>query len=152
MERVQSGSVLNLFFLPGTNFSSAFLALDSAPHADFLVHDKLPDDTNPATVVGQILVEFLGDFVDLPESGPRNSREVVVLIVQPNVVGQEIERSVVGEGLGDRDTLFGVARLLVLKRGTVKDVVLGDKVTSHRMQRSGQETAQDEVSNCFASP
>lgn len=91
----ESRSTLDLFLLPSTNFSSSFLALDSAPQTNFLVQDELPDNTNPATVVRQILVEFLGNLVDLPESGPRNGREIVMLVVQTDVVGQVVERSVV---------------------------------------------------------
>jgi hypothetical protein len=103
-------------------------------------------------VSGQVLVEFLCNLVDLPESGPRNSREIVVLVVQTNVVGQVVEGSVVRESLGNQNTLFRVARLLVLKRRTVENVVFGDEVASHGVQRSGQETAQNEVSNSLAAP
>lgn len=150
--KTRTASVLNLFFLPSTNFSASFLALDSAPQTNFLVQDELPDDTNPAAVVGQVLVKLLGNLVDLPKSGPGDGGEVVVLIVQANVVGQEVEGSVVRESLGDRDTVLGVARLLVLKRSTIENVVLGDEMAGYRVQGSCKETAQDEVSYCFSSP
>lgn len=42
--------------------------------------------------------------------------------------------------------------MLILKSGTVEDVVLGNKVTGHRVQGSGQEAAQDEVSDSLAAP
>lgn len=145
-------SRLYLVFLPAANLSTAFLSLDPAPHAYFLVPDELPDDAYPATMVGQILVELFRNLVDLPEPGPRNGGEIVVLVMQTDVVCEEVEGSVVRESLGYQDTLLGVTSLFAFERGAIEDIVLGDEVTSNRVERSGKETAQDEVSHSLASP
>jgi len=43
------------------------------------------------------LVEFAGDFSQLRKACPWDCREIVVLIVQADIVGEEVEGSVVGK-------------------------------------------------------
>ena len=79
----------------GTDFASTILSLHTTPESNFLVQNELPDDLHPAVVARQVAVEFIRDLVQLPKPGPRNSRKVVVLIVQADVVGQDVQNTVV---------------------------------------------------------
>lgn len=67
----------------------------------------------------------------------------MVLVVQPNIVGKEVERAVVREGLWWRRAILGC----VLGRGSsvVEDVVLGDEVACAGVERAGEEGGEDEV-------
>lgn len=47
----------------------------------------------------QRLVELAGNLTQLGQPRPRDRREVVVLVVKAHVVGEEVERAVVGECL-----------------------------------------------------
>lgn len=136
---------LNLRLLPvdeAANKTAALLALDTAVEADILVPDEAPDDIGPALVAGQVLVEGAGGIVDGGQTGPRDGREVVVLVVVADVVGKPVERAVVRVCLGDGDLVGGVT--LGGSDGVV-DVVLGDEVTGQRVQATGQEGREQQV-------
>jgi len=119
-------------------------------------------------VAGQRLVELACDPVEDGQPGPRDGWEVVVLVVQADVVGEDVEGSIVRVCLGRREgikrvrlLIFGVrhvffavarlSRLPLLKRlGTAllnvrEEVVLRDEVARARMQRSCQERAQEQI-------
>jgi hypothetical protein len=66
----------------------------------------------------------------------------VVLVVQADVVGEPVERAVVGEGLGDGDL---VLRVLLLRGDGLVDVVLGDEVAGERVQAAGEEGGEEQV-------
>lgn len=118
------------------------LALDAAAHADLLVPDEAPDSINPALVAGQVVVELARNLVQLVQPGPGHGGEIVVLVVQADVVGQEVEGPVVAEGLWDGDVVLGVAGL---GRDSLVDVVLRDEVASQRVEGTGEERREDEV-------
>lgn len=93
-------------------------------------------------MAGQLVVELAGDGAKLGQAGPGDGGEVVVLVVQADVVGQKVEGTVVGKGLGDRDVVGGVA--LGGGDGLV-DVVLGDEVAGERVEGAGEEGGEEEV-------
>ena len=97
---------------------------------------------------GQLIVELVGDAVQLRQPGPRDRGEVVMLVVQTNVVCEVIENAVVGVGLWDGDFVGGVGCVLL---GLLENVVLGDEVAGAGVQRAREEAAQDEVCQRFAS-
>jgi hypothetical protein len=82
-------------FCRGTDFATTLLSLHTAPEADFLVQNELPNDLHPTVVARQVAVELIRDLVQLPQPGPGNSREVVVFVVQTHVVGQDVQNAVV---------------------------------------------------------
>lgn len=143
--------VAKLFLAPahaGTDLAAALLPLHSTPQTDILVHDKLPHDVDPALVHGQLVVEFVRDAVQLGEPGPRDRREVVVLVVQADVVGEEVENAVVRVRLRDGDLVRRVRGVLL---GLLEDIVLGDEVAGAGVQRAGQKAAQDQICQRFSS-
>lgn len=96
-------------------------------------------------MTGQRLVELLGHLIHGRESGPRNGREVVVLVVQTDIVGEPIEGAVVGKCLGHGDHVAGV----LLRRGDgFVDVVLGDEVASQGVQTACEKRRQQEIQHC----
>lgn len=132
---------------------TTLLPLHTAPQTDLLVQDELPDNLNPAVVAGQVAVEFVRNLVELPQASPGNGGEVVVLVVQANVVGEQVQRAIVGERLWWRGELgFLALRVGVLLRARVlrEDVVLGDEVACYWVKGACQEGAQDEVAESFA--
>lgn len=137
------------------DFPATLLSLNTAPKADFLVQDELPDDLDPAVVAGQVAVELVGNLVELPQTRPGDGGEVVVLVVQTHVVREQVQPAVVGEGLWRRGCLGFLALflvLLLLRAGVLGEhVVLGDEVAGNWVQRACEERAQDEVSNGLAS-
>lgn len=139
-------SSLNLILLPlrtaSTDNATSRLPLDAALHADVLVEDEAPDGIHPALVAGQVAVELVGDAADGVEPGPGHGGEVVVLVVETDVVGEPVERAVVGEGLGDG---HAVARVALGGRDGLVDVVLGDEVSRERVQAAGKEGREQEV-------
>jgi hypothetical protein len=142
--------VAQLLLGPGagrTDLASALLALHAAPQTDVLIHNELPHDVDPALVHGQLVVELVRDPVELGEPGPRDGREVVMLVVQTNVVGEKVKDAVVRVRLGDGDLVRGVRRVLL---GLLEDVVLGDEVAGTGMQRPGKEAAQNQVGQCLS--
>lgn len=130
-----------------TDFTSTFLSLHATPETDLFIQDELPDDLHPAVVARQITIELIRDLVKLPQPGPRDRREVVVLVVQTDVIGEEVERSVVRVGLGKWDLVGGVRRVLFW---LLENVVFGDEVACDRVQGAGEEGAQDEVAERLA--
>ena len=135
------------------DFASTFLSLHTTPKANLLVQNELPDDLHPAVVARQVAVELVRNLVQLPKPSPRNSREVVVLVVQTDVVREQIQHAVVRESLRRRRKLGFLALLVgLLQRARVlcEDVVLGDEVASDGVQRAGEEGAQDEITERFA--
>ena len=90
----------------------------------------------------QRVVKLGGDALDGRQPGPRHGGEIMMLVVKTDVVGEPVERAVVGEGLGDRDAVIRVAR-----RGGdgLVDVVLCDEVAGERVQAAGEERGEEEV-------
>ena len=138
---------LNLGLLPvgnstASNETTTLLALDTARHANVLIKDEAPNGVAPALVARQRVVEFASNVSHSVETGPGNGREIVVLVVKTDVVGEPVERSIVREGLGHGDLVLGVA-----SRGGdgLVDVVLGDEVASQGVQTSGEEGREQEV-------
>lgn len=127
--------------------TTALLPLDAASDTDGFVEDEAPEDVRPRGVVGQVGVELAGDGVELVEAGPGDGGEVVVLVVEADVVGEEVEGPVVRVGLGHGEAVGRVG----LGRGHGRvDVVLGDEVARQRVQAAGEERRQDEVEQGFA--
>jgi len=98
-------------------------------------------------VVRQIIIELVSDAVQLWETGPGNSGEVMVLVVQADVVRQDVERAVVRISLWDRYLICGVEGRGL---GLFEDVVFSNEVACTGMQASRQEGAEDQVSHCFS--
>lgn len=73
----------------------------------------------------------------------------MVLIVQPHVPGEEVQRAVVRVRLRHRGVEFR-ARITRLGGQVLKDVVLCDEVSSQGMQTARQETGEDEVEECVS--
>lgn len=95
----------------------------------------------------QRVVEFLGNLVQLPQTRPRHRREIMVLVVQPDIVREEVQRAVVRERLRRRRQLHGGGRRGVtgLWWLPLEDVVLGDEVASAGVQRAGEERRREKV-------
>ena len=93
-------------------------------------------------MVRQIGIELVGDLPQLGQARPGDGGEVVVLVVQADVVGEEVERAVVAERLGDGQV---VGRVAGLRGHLLVDVVLGDEVAGGRVQGSGEEGREEQV-------
>lgn len=65
-----------------------------------------------------------------------------MFIVQSNIVGEEIERTVIRKRLWDFDTGFWVAGCEGL---TLENVVLGDEMSGAGVEGTGQKGGEDEV-------
>ncbi|KAI9642792.1 hypothetical protein NHQ30_008524 [Ciborinia camelliae] len=133
---------LHLLLGPRADLAAALLPLHPTRHADLGIPHKLPDDIDPALVAGQLGIEFLGQLVQRRQPRPRHRGEIVVLVVQAHVVGQHIQRAVVGKRLRDQHARLWVPRCVVL---FLEDVVLGDEVPGAGVQRSGEKGGEDEV-------
>jgi hypothetical protein len=138
---------LNLRLLPvgnstASNETATLLALDTAAHTNVLIKDEAPDGVAPALVTGQRVVEFVSNISHSMETGPGDGGEVVVLVVKTDIVGEPVERSIVGEGLGHGDLVLGIA-----SRGGdgLVDVVLSDEVAGQGVQTSGEEGREQQV-------
>ena len=139
-----------LLFVPTTataDLPSALLSLDSTPQTDVFVPNELPDDIHPAFVRWQVIVKLVRDLVQFVQTRPRHGRKVVVLIVQADVVGEEVEHAVVRVRLRDRNLVGLVQCLLVW---LLEDVMLCDEMACTRVQRSCQEATQNHVSKGFS--
>lgn len=90
----------------------------------------------------QVRIKFLGNPVQLGQPRPRDGREVVVLVVQADVVGEEVQGTVVAERLGHGDL---VPRHPRLRHDLLVDVVLRNEMPGRRVQRAGEEGRQEEV-------
>jgi len=79
-------------------------------------------------VTGERFVEFLGNLAKLPKTSPGNTREIVMFVVKPNIIGKEIQRTVIRVCLHGRWTVGDGA----LWRGVwpLKDVLEGALVNS----------------------
>lgn len=88
-------------------------------------------------------VELIGGGAQRGQTRPGHGREVVVLVVVADVVGQDVERAVVAVGLGDGH----VGRVLRFLGGRHRlvDVVLGDEVAGGRVQGAGEEGGEQQV-------
>lgn len=82
-------------------------------------------------MVRQGLIKLLGSFIQRMKSCPRDGGEVVVLVVVSDIVGKNVERTIVRKGFRERDLVVGVA--LSGGNGLVY-IVLGDEVTSQGVQ------------------
>lgn len=106
----------------------------------------------------QGLVELSRDAVQLVQTRPWDGGEIVVLVVQADVVGEEIERAVVRVCLRGREGVQRVVCLLLRLLGVVlfgdglgavvdarEEVVFCDEVAGAGVQGAGEEGAQEEV-------
>lgn len=93
-------------------------------------------------MAGELVVELAGDAAQLGQAGPGDGGEVVVLVVQADVVGEEVEGPVVRVRLRHRHL---VVRVRLRRRHRLVHVVLGDEVARQRMQAARQERRQYEV-------
>lgn len=101
-------------------------------------------------MLGKIVIELVGNLVEFVQTSPRDGREIVVFVMQANIVGQDVEGTIVRVGLGKGDLVGGVGGVGGILGGLLKDVVLGDEVAGAGVQRAGEEGAQDEVGKCAA--
>ena len=129
---------------PSTHLAPTLLPLHSTAHAHLLIPDELPNDIHPALMPGQILIELLGNLIHGRQPTPRHGREIMVLIVQPHVPGEKVQRAVVRVRLRHRRLELG-ARIARLARQVREDVVLGDEVAGEGVQTSREEAGEDEV-------
>lgn len=90
----------------------------------------------------QGLIKLLGNLIQRMKPCPRDGGEVVVLVVVSDVVGKNVERTIVRKCLRKRDLVVGVA--LSGGNGLVY-VVLGDKVASQGVQAASQEGREQQV-------
>jgi len=100
------------------------------------VKDEVPDDLDPAGVVGQVVVVLGRQLLDLGQLVVGDVGEVVVLVVVANVVQDEVEGPVVGVG--------GLA--------LGEDIVLGDKVAGQRVKAQRHQRARNHVDNWLDTP
>ena len=91
----------------------------------------------------QVFVEIVRDAVQGVQARPGDGREVVVLVVQANVVGEEIQRSVVRVCFRERNLVGGIHSVFV---GLLENVMFGDEVAGAGVERAGEEAAHDQVS------
>lgn len=122
--------------------AATLLALDAAGHADIGVQDEAPDGVDPALVAGEAVVELGGHVANGVEASPGDSGEVVVFIVEADVVGEEVEGPIVGEGLGNGDA---IVRLLLGWGNSLVNVMLGNEVAGKRVKTSSEERRDKEV-------
>lgn len=138
---------LDLRLLPvgystATDKAASLLTLDTATHANVLIEDEAPDGIAPALVAGQVIIEFVSNLAHFMKTSPRHCREVVVLVVKSDVVGEPVEGPIVREGLGDGDLVLWVAS--GGSNGLVH-VVLGDEVASQRVKTPSQKGGEQQV-------
>lgn len=93
-------------------------------------------------MVRQGLIKLLGSFIQRMKSCPGDGGEVVVLVVVSDIVGKNVERTIVRKGLRERDLVVGVA--LSGGNGLVY-IVLGDEVASQGVQAASQEGREQKV-------
>ena len=93
-------------------------------------------------MAGQVIVVVVRDAVQRRQASPGHGGEVVVLVVQADVVGEPVEGSVVGEGLGNGDAVVGI---LLLRCDGLVDVVLCNEVPGERVQTAGEERGEKKV-------
>ena len=96
-------------------------------------------------MTGQLVVKFMRNLVDGVQARPRNSRKVVVFVVQPDIVRDPVERAVVGKGLGHGDIVRGIA---LRGRDGFVDVVLCDEVACDGVEAACEEGGEEEVEDC----
>lgn len=93
--------------------------------------DELPRNTRPRLVLRKRVVELAREFAKRGKTSPRHGGEVVVLVVVADVVGEDVERTVVRPGL------------LVV---AVEEVVLGDLETqSGQFREEGEKGRRRET-------
>ena len=138
--------------------------LNPTPKPDPLIQNKIPQHTHPTAVARQVLVELAGRIVQRVQPRPRHGGEVVVLVVEADVVGQDVQGAVVGVGLvwlggcreggggcvGGRGALLRGGELRRRQRRALEDVVLGDEMAGAGVQAPREEGAEDEVAKCAA--
>jgi hypothetical protein len=122
---------LDLRLLPVGNSTASdetatLLTLDTAVHTNILVPDETPNGVAPALMARKVLVKFMGNIANTVEAGPGHGGKVVVLVVKTDVVCEPVERSIVGEGLGDGNI---VVRVTSRRRDGLVNVVLSNEVT-----------------------
>lgn len=110
----------------------------------------------------QRLVELASNRMQLMQSGPGDSREIMVLIVQTHVVDQDVQRAIVRVRLGRGQVRKGVGcfglgsglglQILQLGEGLCaavldgrEEVVLADEVACAGVEGACKEGAGDQV-------
>ena len=106
----------------------------------------------------QIIIKLMRQLPQLRQPCPRHSGKVVVLVVQTYIVGQVVERAIVGVGLfglgdsvgrtqGEGGCGVGSGGRGGCGRGRRggHDVVLGDEVPSYRVQAAREEGAPNQI-------
>lgn len=142
--------------LPADN-TTTLLALHTTPRPNILVEDKSVNNPHPTAVTRKRLVEITGNLMQLVQLRPRDSGEVMVLVMQSNIVGEDVEGTVVRvcfrrrKGI-KRVRLFDPLSVLQLCQGLCaavldlgEKVVLCDEVACAGVQGSCQERAHQEV-------
>ena len=128
--------------VPLSNLPPTSFPLHPTPQPDLLVPDELPYHPRPILMVRQIGVEFIRDLVQRGQSTPRDSREIVMFVMQAHIISQKVQRAIVGECLRDRRQ-FG--RVPSVRGLFLEHVMLRDEMRRARVQRAGQEGTHDQV-------
>jgi len=113
------------------------LALHAAEATHVLMEHEIPDDTTPTSVGRHREIILWGILVQLRQEPPWNSREVVVLIVVPNVVAKEVAP-------------FTIIRICFLARDEF--VVLSDEMTRHWMHAKSEEGSKEQIEEGLGTP
>lgn len=147
-------SRLNLLFSPArlrtlalcpdtADGTPTFGSLDATPQTNILIEHEAVDNTTPAFMTRQWLVEFLCDLVEFRKASPWNRGEIVVFVVEAYVVSEEIERAIVGVCLWRWDAR--VSRVGCGNGGCAEEVVFGDEVAGAWVQGACEERGEEEV-------
>ena len=100
---------------------------------DGRIPDEAPHDANPRNG-GKIIVVFGSHGLKLREARSRDAREVVVLVVISNIVGELIHDTIVGVSLMSRNPL----------------VVFSNEVSSEGVERGTKHARKEEVEQSLA--
>merc|ERR1719331_3732834 len=97
---------------------SSFLAFADRPRirTALFIENVPPEDSGPGRALRQVVVPLRRDGLHLRKAGARDVREIVVLVVVPDVVSEEVQRAVVG-----------------VRLRTVRHIVLRDEVPGGRV-------------------
>lgn len=124
------------------HLASTALTLDPRRHADIGIPHEPPEHVNPTVMSRKRIVEFSSDLAKFGKTRPRHGREIVVLVVIANVVGHDVERTVITIGLGNGNLIVWIR---CFRSDGLVNVVLGNEVTSRGVEGSGEEGRQEEV-------
>lgn len=99
------------------------LSLDTSPKTPLTMEDESWDSHWPGVADWQWLVKLRSNLSELVKTGPWNSWEIVMLVVETDIVGEEVQWAVVREGFWwwrtiERSVFWGGLNIFI------KDVVL----------------------------